>query len=359
MSNSLGTIFKITSFGESHGPSVGIVIDGCPAGLYIDEDYINSRLAKRRPGQSAITTQRKESDNCNIISGVFENTSTGAPICILIENNDQRSVDYDELKNIIRPGHADYTYNQKYGIRDYKGGGRSSARITAGWVAAGAIAELLLKHKFPELSINAYVSQVYNLAMTKPHIFKPEDIDSNIVRCPDKELAKKIEALILKTKEEGDSVGGIISCNVEGCPAGLGEPVFNKLQSALGKAMLSINAVKGVQFGDGFDSASKKGSESNDSFLAGSLKNITETNSSGGMLGGISNGMPLFFEVAFKPASTIALPQNTVDSSGNPVILKSQGRHDPCVVPRAVPIVEAMTAIVLADMHLMSYSNHI
>lgn len=350
--NTLGSLFKITSFGESHGTAIGVVIDGCPPLLEIDSDFIQSQLDKRRPGQSAITTQRNEDDKVEILSGVFEGKSTGAPIALLIKNKDSNPADYEQLKDIYRPSHADFTYQNKYGIRDYRGGGRSSARVTAGWVAAGAIAKLLLK-KYG-ISITAYVKQVHTIALSIPYTSLDfAEIEKNKVRCPHPETAVLMEQEILKAKTEGNSLGGIISCVVSNCPVGLGEPVFDKLNAKLAHAIMSINAVKGIQFGEGFNSVNFKGSELNDSFVNKEGKTSTLTNHSGGIQGGISNGEYIYFETAFKPTATILKSQQTVDTSGNETTLEAKGRHDPCVLPRAVPIVEAMTALVLADLVLL------
>jgi len=355
MSNTLGTIFKITSFGESHGPSVGVVIDGCPAGLPIDLLHIKTELLRRRPGQSKITTARKETEEFEIISGLFEGKATGAPITIIIANSDARSKDYDHNTNVYRPSHADYTYQEKYGHRDHRGGGRSSARITAGWVAAGAIAKQFLAHS--KIKIQAYVSQAGSVKLETPYTqLNLNQAENNIVRCPDVNVANKMIALIEATKKEGDTIGGVVSGVVSNMPVGIGEPIFDKLHAALGQAMLSINAVKGVEFGSGFEGVGMKGSEHNDIFTAGD-KITTQTNHSGGIQGGISNGEDIVFRVAFKPVATIMQPQETVDELGNSTIIKGKGRHDPCVVPRAVPIVESMAAIVLADFVLRARST--
>jgi len=350
--NTFGRNFTITTFGESHGDSIGVVIDGCPAGLNIDLAYIQQQLDKRKPGQSNITTQRKESDTVHILSGVFEGKSLGTPICLTIKNEDARPEDYSEIKSTYRPSHADYTWEQKYGLRDYRGGGRSSARETAARVAAGAIAQLLLLQY--GVSITAYVSQVGRLKLEKPYQqLDLNNTDTNIVRCPDPEMAAQMIALIEDTKAKGDSLGGVVSCVVQGCPVGLGEPVFDKLPADLAKAMLSINAVKGFEIGSGFDGVELYGSEHNDVFdTDANGKIITTTNHSGGTQGGISNGMDIYFNVAFKPTATIMKEQQTVNTDGANATLKAKGRHDPCVVPRAVPIVEAMAALVLAD-HLL------
>ena len=355
MSNTLGTIFKITSFGESHGSSIGVVIDGCPAGLAIDTAFIQSELLRRRPGQSKITTARNETEAFEIISGVFEGKSTGAPIAIIIANSDARSKDYDHNIKVYRPSHADYTYQEKYGHRDHRGGGRTSARITAGWVAAGAIAKQVLAHK--NIHVQAYVSQAGTVTLDTPYTsLDLSKTESNIVRCPDEAVANKMIALIEKTKKEGDTIGGVVTCVATNMPVGLGEPVFDKLHAALGHAMLSINAVKGVEFGSGFEGAAMKGSEHNDLFESGD-KISTKTNRSGGIQGGISNGEDVVFRVAFKPVATIMKEQDTVDEKGNAATIKGKGRHDPCVVPRAVPIVESMAAIVLSDFVLRAQTT--
>ncbi len=352
-SNSFGNVFKITSFGESHGKAVGVVIDGCPAGLEIDQVLLQKEMARRKPGQSAISTQRKESDKVEIVSGVFENKTTGHPILLMIRNEDQRPEDYKELKDIFRPSHADFTYQNKYGIRDHRGGGRSSARITTGWVAAGAIAKMLLNKT--GLEIKAYVSQIHTISVSKPYrVLDLDAVESNHTRCPDAETAMMMQSAIEKARNDGDSLGGIVACVVKNCPVGLGEPVFEKLNSRLSAAMFSINAVKGFQLGDGFDSVLKKGSELNDAFITEGDQIKTSSNHSGGIQGGISNGMDIYFEVAFRPTATIKKEQNTVNSAGDATILSASGRHDPCVVPRAVPIVEAMAALVLADALLLA-----
>lgn len=345
--NSLGILFRITTFGESHGEAVGVVIDGCPPLLDIDIDFINSEMARRRPGQSALTTQRNESDEVQIISGVFEGKTTGAPIAIIIPNNDQRSGDYEALKDLYRPSHADYTYQTKYGTRDYRGGGRSSARATAAVVAAGAIAKLLLNKV--GISIQAYVNQVGTVEIPSGIELDLLQIENNAVRCPHYETALEMMAIIEQARDEGDSLGGCITCLIQGAPAGLGEPVFDKLQADLAKAMLTINATKGFEYGSGFAGTRLKGSEHNDSFTVDNGKVTTTTNHSGGIQGGISNGMDIYCKVAFKPTATIAKEQPTLDTAGNEITLAAKGRHDPCVLPRAVPIVEAMAALVLAD----------
>jgi chorismate synthase len=353
--NSYGTLFRITTFGESHGHSIGVVIDGCPAGLEIDEVFIQNELDRRKPGQSKITTQRKEEDTFKILSGVFEGKSTGAPIALVIENSDQRSKDYSHLENTFRPSHADYTYEAKYGLRDHRGGGRSSARETAARVAAGAVAKLLLQKNSVE--ITAFVSQVGEIKTphyTKLDLAKTED---TIVRCPDPNVAEKMIALIDETRLNRDTIGGIVTCVIKNTPVGLGEPVFDKLHAELGKAMLSINAVKGFEYGSGFEGVKLNGSQHNDEFVNEGGKIKTKTNHSGGIQGGISNGEDIYFNVAFKPVATIMQDQQSVDKDGKEVTVSGKGRHDPCVVPRAVPIVEAMAALVLADFLLRSRTN--
>lgn len=347
-----GKLFTISTFGESHGKGIGVIIDGCPAGIEINIDFIQSELRRRRPGQSAIVTQRKENDEVQILSGVFEGLATGSPIAMLIPNDDQKSGDYSHIKDSFRPSHADYTFEVKYGHRDYRGGGRSSARETAARVAAGAVAKLFLNHF--GITINAWVSQVGSIGMPYP----PRDIDyglieSNDVRCPDPKLADEMIQLIKQTRKEGDTIGGSVTSNITGVPVGLGEPVFDKLHAELGKAILSINACKGFEYGSGFDGITMKGSEHNDSFFAKDDGNIsTKTNYSGGIQGGISNGMDIYFRAAFKPVATIIPAQDSVDKFGQTTIITGKGRHDPCVVPRAVPIVESMAALVLADFML-------
>ena len=348
--NSIGNVFRITTYGESHGKGIGVVIDGCPAGLSITEEEIAFDLDRRRPGQSAIVTQRKESDTPYIMSGVFEDVTTGMPINIFIPNEDQRSKDYSHIKDKYRPSHADFTYQVKYGHRDYRGGGRSSARETAARVAAGAVAKKVLAHY--GITVNAFVSRVGHLVMDDISAVNFNNIESNPVRCPDLALANEMETFIKQVKKQGDTVGGVVSCSISNCPVGLGEPVFDRLHADLGKAMLSINAVKGFEYGMGFKSSEMRGSEHNDMFQSvdGNIK--TKTNRSGGIQGGISNGMDIYFSVAFKPVATIIHAQDSVDVKGNFAIVEGKGRHDPCVVPRAVPIVESMAAIIIAD-HLM------
>lgn len=351
--NSFGLLFRLTSFGESHGSAIGGVIDGCPPGMIIDPEFIRSEMRRRRPGQSHIVTQRKEEDEVEFLSGIYEGKSTGAPIGFVVRNTDQRSKDYDALKDIYRPSHADFTYDAKYGFRDHRGGGRSSARETVARVVAGAIAKLLLAQN--GISVKAYVSQVGEIALTKNYTELDLSMtETNVVRCPDIETANEMIGLIETVRKQGDTVGGIISCVAKGIPAGLGDPVFDKLHADLGKAMLSINAVKGFEFGSGFAGSAMRGSEHNDPFVPGTGKRkiVTSSNRSGGIQGGISNGEDVYFRVAFKPVATIIQKQRTVNAKGQAVEMMGRGRHDPCVVPRAVPIVEAMCALVLAD-HLL------
>jgi len=356
MSNSFGTLFKITTFGESHGKAIGVTIDGCPAGVAIDEKYIQGQLDRRKPGQSKITTQRKEPDTFEILSGVFEGKSTGTPIAMIIWNKDQKSKDYTHIAASYRPSHADFTYQEKYGIRDYRGGGRSSARETASRVAAGAIAKLILKNANIECA--AYVSRVGDLNVAKPYFeMDLSQTEENIVRCPDQKIAKEMIALIEKVRKNGDTIGGIVTCVITGTPVGLGEPVFDKLHARLGAAMLGINAVKGFEYGSGFAGTSMKGSEHNDLFENIEGKIQTKTNYSGGIQGGISNGQDIYFNVAFKPVATIMKDQKSVDIDGNDTVVSGRGRHDPCVVPRAVPIVEAMAALTILDFYLIQQSR--
>ena len=346
--NSFGQLFRLSTFGESHGTAIGGIVDGCPAGLSLDVKDIQKELDRRKPGQSSIATTRKESDTLQILSGVFEGKTTGAPIGFLIPNEDQRTKDYSNLKEVYRPSHADFTYDSKYGFRDSNGGGRSSARETANWVVAGSIAKKLLH----SVNINAFVSSVGEEILMKPYQdldFK--QIENNLVRCPDEEVATRMITAIEKAKAEGDSLGGTITCVAQGVPAGWGEPIFDKLHARLGQVMLSINAVKGFEYGSGFCGAKMKGSEHNDIFSDGGK---TTSNLSGGIQGGISNGMDIYFRVAFKPTATIMKEQSTINKKGETVKLQVEGRHDPCVVPRAVPIVEAMTAMVLADFYLLN-----
>jgi len=352
MSNTIGKLFTFTSFGESHGKGIGGIVDGCPSGIELDEDFIQNELNRRRPGQSDISTPRKEGDVVEFLSGIFEGKTTGTPIAFVIWNENQHSTDYDHLKEVYRPSHADYTYQQKYGIRDHRGGGRSSARETASRVVAGAIAKLYLKSK--GIEITAFTSQVGHIAMAVNYeTIDLSLIESNIVRCPDRETAEKMIAYIKQLKGEGDSIGGIISCVIKGVPVGLGEPVFDKLQARLSQAMLSINATHGFDYGRGFEGVSLKGSEMNDAFVKDGDKVTTRTNNSGGVQGGISNGQDIYFRVLFKPVATIAKKQDTLDIHTNEVELEARGRHDPCVLPRAVPIVEAMAALTLVDLFLL------
>jgi chorismate synthase len=344
--NTFGNFFKLTTFGESHGEAIGGVIDGCPAGVSIDLDAIENQMMRRRPGQSEIVTQRKEADTVRFLSGIFEGKTTGAPIGFIIENTNQKPADYTHIKDSYRPSHADYTFDKKYGHRDYRGGGRSSARETASRVAAGAIASQLLG----AIAITGYVSSVGDLTLEKPYQkLDFNTVDSNVVRCPDAEMASKMIAKIKEVKKQGDTIGGIITCVIQNVPVGLGEPVFDKLHAQLGKAMLSINAVKGFEFGSGFKGATMNGSEHNDLF---NQDGTTKSNLSGGVQGGISNGMDIYFRVAFKPVATIMQKQQTINSKGEKVEMQGKGRHDPCVVPRAVPIVEAMAALTIADFWL-------
>ena len=344
--STFGNYFKLTTFGESHGEAIGGVIDGCPAGVSIDLVAIENQMMRRRPGQSTIVTQRKEADTVRFLSGIFEGKTTGSPIGFIIENTNQKSADYTHIKDSYRPSHADYTFDKKYGYRDYRGGGRSSARETACRVAAGAIASQLLG----ALAITGYVSSVGDLTLEKPYQeLDFNTVDSNVVRCPDAEMASKMIAKIKEIKKQGDTIGGIITCVIQNVPVGLGEPVFDKLHAQLGKAMLSINAVKGFEFGSGFKGATMNGSEHNDLF---NQDGTTKSNLSGGVQGGISNGMDIYFRVAFKPVATIMQKQQTINSKGEKIEMQGKGRHDPCVVPRAVPIVEAMAALTIADFWL-------
>ena len=349
--NTFGTLFKLTTFGESHGEALGGIIDGCPAGIRLDFDAIEIEMQRRKPGQSAIVTQRKEPDSVRFLSGIFEGVTTGTPIGFVIENTNQKSKDYSHIKDTYRPSHADYTYDKKYGIRDYRGGGRSSARETASRVAAGAIAKQMLS----SMKITAYVSGVGELQLQKSYAeLDFSEIEKNPVRTADAPMAKEMEAYIKAIKKQGDTIGGTITCVIENVPVGLGEPVFDKLHAQLGKAMLSINAVKGFEYGSGFAGTRLRGSEHNDIFNA---DGTTKTNHSGGVQGGISNGETIYFDIAFKPVATIMQKQNTINSEGETVEMQGKGRHDPCVVPRAVPIVEAMAALVLADFTLLNRSS--
>jgi chorismate synthase len=358
MSSQFGTLFRISTFGESHGPGVGVVVDGCPPGLPLAAGEIQHELDRRRPGQSEITTPRKEADACEILSGVFEGFTTGTPIALLVRNNDQRSSAYDEMRDKYRPSHADYTYDAKYGLRAWPGGGRSSARETIGRVAAAAIARKVLLARHPDLEILAYVKSVHDLdAEIRPEDLTSTNIESNIVRTPDAAMAVKMIERIKAARSEGDSLGGVVECIVRGLPAGWGEPVFDKLDADLAKAMLSLPATKGFEIGSGFAGTRLKGSQHNDPFRLADGKVVTTTNHSGGVQGGISNGMPVVFRVAFKPVATIMTPQQTVSSSGEETELTGRGRHDPCVLPRAVPLVEAMAALVLCDHALRHHAQ--
>ena len=353
MSNTFGNIFTLTSFGESHGKAIGGIIDGFPAGIRIDEDFVQHELARRRPGQSALTTGRKEADTVEFLSGIYEGVSTGCPIGFVVWNTNQHSSDYDNMKDVFRPSHADFTYTQKYGIRDHRGGGRSSARETISRVVGGALAKLALKEI--GVQITAFTSQVGTLVLDKSYTqYDLRHIEDNPVRCPDPVLARQMEELILRVKGEGDTVGGTVSCIIQGCPVGMGEPAFGKLHAALGNAMLSINAAKGFEYGQGFGSMELRGSQQNDVFYNENGHIALRTNRSGGIQGGISNGEDIYFRVAFKPVATILMEQPTVDKEGNETILKARGRHDPCVLPRAVPIVEAMAAMTILDYYLLN-----
>lgn len=354
--NTFGQLFRLTTFGESHGPGIGGVIDGMPSGLLVDTDFLQSELNRRRPGQSALTTARKESDRVELLSGVFEGRTTGCPIGFLVRNENQHSADYDNLRDVFRPSHADFTYQTKYGWRDHTGGGRTSARETVARVVGGAFAKMFLKQY--GIRITAYTSQVGSIALSNAwDSYDFSLIEQNPVRCPDPVKAEEMAALIAQVKAEGDTIGGVITCVIEGCPVGLGEPVFGKLHAALGAAMLSINAVKGFEYGEGFAGVESRGSEQNDIFVPSPHGITTLTNHSGGVQGGLSNGQPIYFRVAFKPVATLLREQQTVTASGEPTVIKARGRHDPCVLPRAVPIVEAMSAMVIVD-NLMLYNTH-
>jgi chorismate synthase len=359
MRNSFGHIFRLTSFGESHGPAIGGVIDGMPAGITVDMDFIQNELNRRRPGQSQLTTARKEADELEVLSGVFEGKTTGQPIGFIVRNQNQHSDDYENLRNVFRPSHADFTYWQKYGIRDHRGGGRSSARETISRVVAGAFAKLVLREL--GITIQAYTQQVGDIALTGTYNdYDLDQTESNNVRCPDSATAQQMADLISKVKAEGDTIGGVIACVVKGCPIGLGEPVFGKLQAELAHAMLSINAAKGFEYGMGFAGVTQRGSEQNDIFMPDEDGGITtRTNRSGGIQGGISNGQDIYFRVAFKPVATLLREQETVNIEGEPTLLHARGRHDACVLPRAVPIVEAMAAITLIDNYLLNKTTHL
>ncbi|MDE6346566.1 MAG: chorismate synthase [Muribaculaceae bacterium] len=356
--NAFGNIFTITSFGESHGPAVGGVIDGVPANMPLDIDKIQHELNRRRPGQSSIVTPRDEKDRVRILSGVFEGLTTGQPIGFIVENADQHSSDYDNIRNLFRPSHADYTYTLKYGLRDHRGGGRSSARETISRVVAGAVARQMLQAK--GITVTAYTSAVGGISIDKPYTdLDLTAVDTNDVRCPDSATAARMHDLIARVKSEGDTVGGIITCVIKGCPVGLGDPAFGKLQSRLAAAILSINAAKGFDYGMGFDGCTSRGSEMIDTFISDNGRIATATNHSGGIQGGISNGEDIYFRVAFKPVATLLKEVPTVDAAANPTTLKARGRHDPCVLPRAVPIVEAMAAIVILDSLLLNQATHL
>lgn len=353
MRNTFGNIFTLTTFGESHGEAIGGIVDGMPAGIAIDIDFIQAELNRRRPGQSAITTSRNEPDKVEFLSGVFEGKSTGCPIGFIVRNTNQHSQDYENMRCLFRPSHADYTYNEKYGIRDHRGGGRSSARITISRCVGGALAKLVLRQL--GISVSAYTSQVGSIKLE--HSYRQYDLslsESNAVRCPDQLKAIEMEQLISEVKSKGDTIGGIISCVIKGCPPGIGEPEFGKLHVALGAAMLSINAVKGFEYGEGFEGVDALGSVQNDVFTNNNGNIATKSNHSGGIQGGISNGEDIYFRVAFKPVATVLMQQETVDKEGNITSLTARGRHDPCVLPRAVPIVEAMAAMTILDYYLMS-----
>lgn len=358
MRNTFGNIFTLTTFGESHGEAVGGIIDGMPAGIEVDMDFIQHQLDRRRPGQSQITTQRKEPDHVELLSGVYQGKTTGTPIGFMVRNTNQRSSDYNNMVDLFRPSHADYTYYNKYGLRDPRGGGRSSARITISRCVGGAFAMLALQQL--GITIQAYTTQVGDIKLEGDYThYDLSQIDSNIVRCPDLEKAKQMEALIREVKADGDTIGGVIACVIKGCPVGLGEPEFDKLHAQLGAAMLGINAVKGFEYGLGFDGVSQRGSQQNDVFVSHHGQITTRTNNSGGIQGGISNGQDIYFRVAFKPVATLLRSQNTVDANGCATVLQAKGRHDPCVLPRAVPIVESMAAMVLLDDYLLNKTVHI
>jgi len=350
--NTFGTLFRLTTFGESHGAAIGGVVDGMPAGIDIDLEFIQQELNRRRPGQSRLTTSRQESDRVELLSGIFEGKSTGCPIGFIVRNENQHSKDYENLRTLFRPSHADYTYHNKYGIRDHRGGGRSSARITISRVVGGALAKLVLRQY--GISVEAYTSQVGDIALDRDYSHYDLTLkEQNDVRCPDPVKAEQMAELISRVKADGDTIGGIITCVVKGCPAGLGEPEFGKLHAELGAAMLSINAVKGFEFGDGFALATRRGSEVNDRFVSNGDRVSTTTNHSGGIQGGISNGEDIYFRIAFKPVATLLREQQTVDTDGHPATFTAQGRHDPCVLPRAVPVVEAMAAMTILDNYML------
>lgn len=356
--NTFGNLFTITTFGESHGVAVGGVIDGMPAGIPVDESFLQKEMARRRPGQSAITTGRNEADHVEILSGVFEGKTTGTPIGFEVRNSNQHSNDYENMRNLFRPSHADYTYTEKYGIRDHRGGGRSSARETLSRVVGGAFAKMALRRL--GITITAYTSQVGDIKLPGSYQdYDLETIEDNAVRCPDNEVAEQMETLIKQVKNDGDTIGGVITCVIKGVPAGLGEPAFGKLHAALGGAMLSINACKGFEYGMGFEGVGKRGSQMNDPFVVKDGKVKTATNNSGGIQGGISNGEDIYFRCAFKPVATLLQDIKTIDTNLEPTVLETKGRHDPCVLPRAVPIVEAMAAMTILDFYLMRKSNRL
>lgn len=358
MFNTFGNIFRLTTFGESHGPGIGGVVDGMPADIEIDLDFIQQELNRRRPGQSALTTSRQEPDTVELLSGVFEGKSTGTPIGFLVRNTNQHSDDYDNLRDVFRPSHADFTYQMKYGIRDHRGGGRSSARETIARVVGGALAKLVLKQL--GIRITAFTQQVGNISLPKDRsLYDFNLIEQNPVRCPDLQIAAEMEALIKEVKADGDTIGGVIGCVIQGCPIGLGEPVFGKLQAALASAMMSINAAKGFEYGEGFGNMGMQGSEQNDVFYNNNGAIDTRTNHSGGIQGGISNGQDIYFRVAFKPVATLLREQQTVDKDGHDATVKARGRHDPCVLPRAVPIVEAMAAMTILDYYLLNKTTRL
>lgn len=358
MSNTFGNIFRLTTFGESHGPGIGGVIDGFPAGITIDTAFVQQELNRRKPGQSQLTTSRKEADEVEFLSGIFEGKSTGCPIGFLVRNTNQHSADYDNMRDLYRPSHADFTYHKKYGIRDHCGGGRSSARETIARCVGGALAKLALRQI--GVSFYAYTSQVGDIKLEHDYThYDLSRIEDNPVRCPDAEKAQEMEQLISEVKSKGDTIGGIITGVIKGCPIGLGEPVFGKLHAALGASMLSINAVKGFEYGAGFAGVEQRGSEQNDVFCQKDDKIGTRTNHSGGIQGGISNGEDIYFKVAFKPVATILMDQETVTKNGDATIFKAKGRHDPCVLPRAVPIVEAMAAMTILDYYLINKSTQL
>jgi len=356
--NTFGTNFRITTFGESHGVAVGGVIDGMPAGISVDEEFLQREMARRRPGQSSITTGRNEADHVEILSGVFEGKTTGTPIGFEVRNSNQHSNDYENMRNLFRPSHADYTYTKKYGIRDHRGGGRSSARETLSRVVGGAFAKMVLKQL--GITVTAYTSQVGDIKLENDYkAYDLSTIEDNAVRCPDAEKAIEMESLITQVKKDGDTIGGVITCVIKGVPVGLGEPAFGKLHAALGSAMLSINACKGFEYGMGFEGVSKRGSQMNDQFVVEDGSVHTVSNNSGGIQGGISNGEDIYFRCAFKPVATLLQNIFTIDTELNPTVLETRGRHDPCVLPRAVPIVEAMAAMTILDYYLMRKSNRL